>query len=133
MNVALAPNGRLILAFQKQTKNTSSWSGGFSREFHVLWRFLVFALLPFVNQCFSKETLWKSFCLWCLKQRISKSEKNHEKTEKTARTMIRCFLFATEKQESTVYLVPGQLSFSVRYDFFRFSTLCTAPGRSFIS
>ena len=40
----------------------------------------------------------------------------HEILEKIGRTMLTCFSFASEKQESTVYSATGRLLFSVICD-----------------
>ena len=48
--------------------------------------------------------------------RNQKGKKSQEISEKIARTNIYCFLLVVETQESTIYLVSEQLSFSVIYD-----------------
>ena len=72
IKVVPTPNKRLILAFQRQTKNTSAWSERFFREFCDLWWIFWNPLFQAKSACFSKEILWK-FEVPCLKQRISEN------------------------------------------------------------
>ena len=63
---------------------------------------LVFRYFTLQRPVFFKGNPLKILGLWCLKQQISRSAGNHENTGKISRTMITCFLFVVEKQDSAV-------------------------------